>query len=380
MLKTISSITNALGALNYKGTWNASTNTPTLADGTGAKGDYYVVSTAGTQTFGGIQLFFGLGDWIAYSGALWQRVEGGSDGNFANVTLTSTDAGATAAPLLDLYRDSATPAASDTLGEIEFNGEDSAGNKQAYALFHGSILSPTSGAEQGQLHFETATAGVLTEKMIIGTTNLVINEIGAVFNVRIEGDTDANLFYTDATNDKVGLGTASPAEKLDVVGKIKVSDNIVIGTSGKGIDFSATAGTGTSELLADYEEGTFSPTIASGITGITYSSQNGSYTKVGRLVTFSLRLELSAGTAAAAILRIGGFPFTSDGAFRGYAGAYNYATSSIINSTSTNLPTLSVDAGAATMAFYNTAGGAFNGTDLNSASSFSVDLSGMYYA
>jgi hypothetical protein len=216
MLKTISSITNALGALNYKGTWNAATNTPTLADGTGAKGDYYVVSTAGTQTFGGIQLFFGLGDWIAYNGAVWQRVEGGSDGNFANVTLTSTDAGATAAPLLDLYRDSATPAASDTLGEIEFNGEDSAGNKQTYGLIHGSILSPTSTAEQGQLHFETATAGALTEKMIIGTTNLVINEIGAVFNVRIEGDTDANLFTTDATNSRVGIGTLSPAYKLDV--------------------------------------------------------------------------------------------------------------------------------------------------------------------
>jgi len=235
MLKTISSITNALGALNYKGTWNASTNTPTLADGTGAKGDYYVVSTAGTQTFGGVQLFFGLGDWIAYNGAVWQRVEGGSDGNFANVTLTSTDASATAAPLLDLYRDSATPAASDTLGEIEFNGEDSAGNKQTYGVIHGSILSPTSTSEQGQLHFETATAGALTEKMIIGTTNLVINEIGAVFNVRIEGDTDANLFFTDATNDKVGLGTASPAEKLDVVGKIKVSDNLVIATTAKGV-------------------------------------------------------------------------------------------------------------------------------------------------
>ena len=193
MLKTVSSITNAIGALNYKGTWNASTNTPTLADGTGAKGDYYVVSTAGTQTFDGILLFFGAGDWIVYNGAVWQRVEGGSDGNFSNVTLNSTDAGATAGPLLDLYRNSASPAASDTIGEIEFNGQDSAGNKQQYALIHGSILSPTSTTEQGQIHFETATAGASTEKMIIGTTNLVINEIGAVFNVRIEGDTDANL-------------------------------------------------------------------------------------------------------------------------------------------------------------------------------------------
>jgi hypothetical protein len=218
MLKTISSITNALGALNYKGTWNALTNSPTLADGTGAKGDYYVTSTAGTQTFGGLLLFFGIGDWIVYNGAVWQRVEGGSDGNFANITLNSTDAGANAAPLLDLYRDSASPAVSDTLGEIEFNGEDSAGNKQQYGLIHASIISPTSGSEGGQLHFETATAGVSTEKMIIGTSNLVINEIGAVYNVRIEGDTDANLFYTDATNSRVGIGTISPSSKLTVNG------------------------------------------------------------------------------------------------------------------------------------------------------------------
>jgi hypothetical protein len=308
MLKAISTITNALGALNYKGTWNASSNTPTLADGTGAKGDYYVVSTAGTQTFGGIQLFFGTGDWIAYNGAVWQRVEGGSDGNFANVTLTSTDAGANEAPTLDLYRDSASPTAADTLAEIQFNGEDSAGNKQKYACIHGSILSPTSGSEQGQIHFETQTAGASTEKMIIGTTNLVINDIGAVFNVRIEGDTDANLFYTDATNDKVGLGTASPAEKLDVVGKIKVSDNIVIGTSGKGIDFSATAGTGTSELLADYEEGTWTPADGSGA-GLTITVSNARYTKIGRMVYVTAYIVYPA-TADATAAALSGLPFT----------------------------------------------------------------------
>jgi hypothetical protein len=338
MLKAISTITNALGALNYKGTWNASTNNPTLADGTGAKGDYYVTSTAGTQTFGGLQLFFGIGDWIVYNGAVWQRVEGGSDGNFANVTLTSTDAGAAAAPLLDLYRDSATPAASDTLGEIEFNGEDSAGNKQQYAVIHGSILSPTSTAEAGQIHFETATAGASTEKMIIGTTNLVINDIGAVFNVRIEGDTDANLFYTDATNSRVGIGLISPTEKLDVVGNIKLSGS-VIPASGFGIDFAATSGTGLSELLADYEEGLWTPTLVAdgtNFTSVTYDSNTGGrYVKVGKLVHIQCWLRTDSITVglAAGNLTVGGLPFTvaassgitNDGqsnAAIGYSGAF----------------------------------------------------------
>ena len=231
------------------------------------------------------------------------------------MTLTSTDAGATEGPLLDLYRDSATPAASDTLAEIVFNGKDSAGNKQKYACIHGSILSPTSGSEQGQIHFETQTAGASTEKMIIGTTNLVINEIGAVFNVRIEGDTDANLFYTDATNDKVGLGTASPAEKLDVVGKIKLSDNLVIGTSGKGIDFSITSHPAgmTSELLADYEEGTWTPTITRSTTDptVTYGYQNGSYVKVGKLVYVTCGVSWATNTGGSGSFQISGLPYTN---------------------------------------------------------------------
>lgn len=158
-----------------------------------------------------------------------------------------------------------------------------------------------------------------------------------------------------------------------------LNGNLVIGTAGNGIDFSATSGTGTSELLDDYEEGTFSPTITSGITGVGYATQNGSYTKIGRLVTFSLRLELNAGTAAAAILRIGNLPFASDVAYRGYAGSWGYAAGNVVGSTTTNLPTINIDAGASSMAFYNTAGAAFNGTNLVTASNLSVDLNGWYY-
>ena len=227
-------------------------------------------------------------------------------------------AGAAAAPLLDLYRDSATPAASDTLGEIEFNGEDSAGNKQQYAVIHGSILSPTSTAEQGQIHFETATAGASTEKMIIGTSNLVINDIGAVFNVRIEGDTDANLFYTDATNSRVGIGLISPTEKLEVSGNIKLSGNVVV-ASGQGIDFSATADTGTSELLADYEEGTWTPTNTNAVT-VNYAT----YTKIGRQVT--CQFSVTAG-GSGTVGDMGGLPFSTPVNSNGVVGIHNAAVS-----------------------------------------------------
>ena len=233
------------------------------------------------------------------------------------VTLTSTDAGATAAPTIDLYRDSATPAASDTLGEIEFNGEDSAGNKQTYGLIHASILSPTSTAEQGQLHFETATAGALTEKMIIGTTNLVINEIGAVFNVRIEGDTDANLFYTDATNSRVGVGTISPAQKLDVVGAIKLSDNIIQGTAAKGINFTAnTPAAGmTSQLLNWYEEGTWTPTQGTGLTVVGTFSSGGRFVRIGKQVTIIGYIEATTSLAAASGEILAGLPYAATTVF-----------------------------------------------------------------
>lgn len=89
MLKAVSSITNAIGALNYKGTWNANTNSPTLASGVGTKGDYYVVSTAGTTTLDGISNW-GVGDWVAFNGSAWQRVEGGADLNGVNLSVTGT--------------------------------------------------------------------------------------------------------------------------------------------------------------------------------------------------------------------------------------------------------------------------------------------------
>jgi hypothetical protein len=89
--------------------------------------------------------------------------------------------------------------------------------------------------------------------------------------------------------------------------------NVVIGTSGKGIDFSATPGTGTSELLSDYEEGTWTPGLlfdSSMVGSFTYTTQTGTYTKVGRLVTARFNLAWSARPSAGQILVLN-LPFTA---------------------------------------------------------------------
>jgi len=105
---------------------------------------------------------------------------------------------------------------------------------------------------------------------------------------------------------------------ISLAGDVTLSTgNLVIGTSGKGIDFSATPGTGTSELLADYEEGTWSPTLEAenGSFGtITYNALNGGrYTKIGNVVHIQALLytdSVAVGTASLE-LRIAGLPFTA---------------------------------------------------------------------
>lgn len=78
MLKTVSSTINAIGALNYKGAWDASANTPPLASGSGTKGDYYQVSVSGSTSLDGISNW-GIGDVAAFNGVAWQRIEGGAN-------------------------------------------------------------------------------------------------------------------------------------------------------------------------------------------------------------------------------------------------------------------------------------------------------------
>lgn len=75
--------------MEYKGTWNAATNTPTLANGTGDTGDVYICNVAGTVNFGAGPITFAVGDYVIYSGSIWQR-SSGAVGTVTSVGLSIT--------------------------------------------------------------------------------------------------------------------------------------------------------------------------------------------------------------------------------------------------------------------------------------------------
>jgi len=106
--------------------------------------------------------------------------------------------------------------------------------------------------------------------------------------------------------------TPTQAMTIKANHNIEIHDgNIVFETAGNGIDFSATGdATGAnSELLDDYEEGTFTPTVGGTNIG-GYAEQYGHYVKVGKLVTINVRIQFSANTGSGNFT-VNGLPYTS---------------------------------------------------------------------
>ena len=160
-----------------------------------------------------------------------------------------------------------------------------------------SILESTTGTNDVTLNL-TNTGGSL----IIGKEDSVGSEFGLAAYSSVAYGGSGYDFHLGSNGRVSCLKIGNPDVTVS-------AGNLVIGTSGKGIDFSATAGTGTSELLADYEEGTWTPSIGGSATYL--SSNSGRYTKIGNVVHVEGILEINViGTGS--ILDISGLPFTSN--------------------------------------------------------------------
>ena len=127
-----------------------------------------------------------------------------------------------------------------------------------------------------------------------------------------DGTAGNNMFETGTTD-----GSSFTQKGLAVTfgGDVKVgTGNLVIGTSGKGIDFSATSDgtTMSSELFDDYEEGTYTPTFTSSGGGTpTVGGVTGWYVKVGRMVHAMYRIRINSMSGMSGEYRLS-IPFTSD--------------------------------------------------------------------
>jgi predicted heme/steroid binding protein len=88
-------INDLIGGLQYQGTWNASTNTPTITSSVGSEGYFYIVSVAGNTIINGIG-DWQVGDWIVFHGTTWQKVDNTEsvvsvNGFVGAVTLTTSN-------------------------------------------------------------------------------------------------------------------------------------------------------------------------------------------------------------------------------------------------------------------------------------------------
>ena len=149
-------------------------------------------------------------------------------------------------------------------------------------------------------------------------------------SIRIDGtNTAANPGITGADadtglqfgTDEIQLVTGGTNRAtVESNGNFTIEDGNLVVAAGHGIDFSSDANAAgmTSELLDDYEEGTFTPTLNATSINVTYSVQDGWYTKIGRTVFFTLQINLSSVTSrGTGNFIIDGLPFAvTTGAYR----------------------------------------------------------------
>jgi hypothetical protein len=229
-----------------------------------------------------------------------------------------------------------------------------------------------------------------TGRMLMNTTSvghgdadaLTIASTGGYTGITLRSDTDQGgaIYFSDATSGtaqydgffyynqnlrKMVFGTAQTnAMSIDSSGNIDaVIGNFVVATSGKGLDFAATGGpnngSGTSELLDDYEEGTFTPAYAmsSGGHNITYATQQGNYTKIGDTVSIEIYITINGINAnGTGSLYVTGLPFTKTGRYGGMNISYphglnnNEITHALVDVNSTNLYLYNFDGSSVTNA------------------------------
>ena len=196
--------------MEYLGVWNAATNTPTLANGTGNQGDVYLCNVAGTVDFGAGPIVFFVGDQVIYSGSIWQRASGAT-GTVTSVGITESG---------DSLNITGSPITTSGTINIGFNGTNlqyvnGAGNLTTFPDLTGFV--PYTGAT-GAVNlgaFDLTVNGITVGKgagtgannMAIGSSALANNTTGAS-NTAV-GTSSLQSNTTGGNNTSIGADSLS---------------------------------------------------------------------------------------------------------------------------------------------------------------------------
>jgi hypothetical protein len=328
------------GKLFYKDNANAVQvigwkTVPTTAGGTGlttyTAGDlsYYASGTTFTKlaigTIGQILTSTGSApQWTTLSGVAVTTFSAGTTGFTPN---SATSGAVTLAGTL-VVSNGGTGLTTLTAGYIPYGNGTSAFGSSSNLFWNSSTSCLGIGLVNGTSKLEVLGAGGNNggaNATYEGT--IKINEAGA-FDLQTTGGLEfkgsvfgsgygSKIFSTDAGVMLFGVrqnsATWTETMRLTGAGDVSVTNgNVVMATSGKGIDFSATPGTGTSELLADYEEGTWTPTVTPATGSFTsVTDASGVYTKVGNIVTLCGRFTLANSGTGAGLMTISNLPYAN---------------------------------------------------------------------
>jgi hypothetical protein len=190
----------------YEGTWNASTNTPTIVSSVGSKGDYYVVATAGSTNINGIT-DWKIGDWIIFNGTTWDKVDNTDavssvNGYTGAVSLVTNDI----AESTNLYFTNARAIGSTLTGYTSGSGVVAATDTilQAIQKLNGNVSGLVTGVSSvfGRTGAVSATSGDYNTSQVTENTNLYYTE------GRVSANTDVAA-NTAARHAAVTIGTAN---------------------------------------------------------------------------------------------------------------------------------------------------------------------------
>ena len=205
---TSTSWASVAGGLSYQGTWNATTNTPTLASSTGTNGYYYVVATAGSTNLNGIT-DWKVGDWLLFNGSTWQKI----DQSETLQTITSTDGSVTVTTTGSTADLSVAVAASTTNVICQVRNATGATLTKGTAVYisgaTGQIPTVSKALATGD-STSAQTLGLLNADLA-NNSNGYVTIIGLITEIDTSAYTDGQQLYLSGTTAGTLTGTKTYA-------------------------------------------------------------------------------------------------------------------------------------------------------------------------